>query len=93
MLLIFTYREVTIEFYTVIYWCHISLTVRDLGNASEHGIQGVSMSLLLFLIIIATLLYSTMYKPFLKTLCWYFLCFFQLPWGNKHLQNNHPNLS
>lgn len=56
-----------IEFCTVIHCYRISLTVCDLGNASERGLQSASMSLLLLSIIVTTLPCPTMYKLFLKT--------------------------
>lgn len=49
------------------------LTVCDLGNASEYFTHAVSMSLLL--LSTRRLPYSTIYKSFLRSLCWYCVCF------------------
>lgn len=56
------------------------LTVSDLGNASEHSAQAVSMSLLL--LSVRRLPYCTIYKSSLRSLCWYCVCFLQKFWGN-----------
>lgn len=82
-------RSIHAEFCTAMHHCHISLTVCNLRNASEHGIQGVSMAVLL-LSTATTLSYSARHDFFLKTLCWCSFCFFQPLCCDKYLHNNHP---